>query len=40
MNSVALANEDLVAALHLLVREDQEYPPSVFNHLFRRKDGA
>nr|XP_045090175.1 actin cytoskeleton-regulatory complex protein PAN1-like [Aegilops tauschii subsp. strangulata] len=35
----ALLDEELVAALRLLVGDDQEYPPSVFVPLFRRKDG-
>nr|XP_020155521.1 neurosecretory protein VGF-like [Aegilops tauschii subsp. strangulata] len=36
----ALPDEELAAALRLLVGDDQEYPPSAFVPLFRCKDGA
>nr|XP_020192898.1 wiskott-Aldrich syndrome protein family member 1-like [Aegilops tauschii subsp. strangulata] len=36
----ALPDGELVAALRLLVGDDQEYPSSVFIPLFHRKDGA
>ena len=36
----AFPDEELAAALRLLVGDDQEYPPSAFVPLFRRKDGA
>ena len=36
----ALSDSELATALHLLVGDDQEYPPSVFTPLFCRKDGA
>ena len=38
LNSVALTDEELAAALRLLVEDDQDYPPSVFIPLFHRKD--
>ena len=40
LSSEALSDEELTAALRLLVGDDQEYPPNVFTPLFRRKDGA
>ena len=35
----ALFDDELAMALHLLVGDDQEYPPNVFTPMFRRKDG-
>ena len=40
MSPEALPDEGLAAALRLLVGDDQEYSPSAFVPLFRRKDGA
>nr|XP_020192514.1 transcription initiation factor TFIID subunit 3-like [Aegilops tauschii subsp. strangulata] len=40
LSSEALPDGELAAALRLLVGDDQEYPPSAFVPLFRRKDGA
>nr|XP_020200821.1 uncharacterized protein KIAA1522-like [Aegilops tauschii subsp. strangulata] len=40
LSSETLPDGELAAALCLLVGDDQEYPPTVFIPLFRRKDGA
>ena len=36
----SLSDDELAVALHLLVGDDQEYPPSPFVPLFLREDGA
>ena len=40
LSSEALSDEELTAALRLLVGDNQEYLPNVFTPLFRHKDGA
>ena len=40
LSLVALTDEELVVALHLLVGDDQEYPSSATVPLFLRKDRA